>query len=84
VATKHKERSSPVTEHAPPPANPPNEDSHARPTSSSGGKSHRRHRHHRSDGDRSERSRRDSDHRPRRPVLEERNSSFFGSLFRRS
>ena len=67
-----------------PPQETPKEES-TRPSSSSGSKSHHRHRHHhRTESDRPSRSRRDSDHRPLRPVVEERSKSFLGSLLRRS
>ncbi|KAK3696866.1 hypothetical protein LTR37_017772 [Vermiconidia calcicola] len=50
--------------------------------SSSGAKSHHRHRPRRSETDRASRSRRDSEHKVRRPVLEERPRSFFGALLK--
>ena len=60
----------------------PKEES-TRPSSSSGSKSHHRHRHHRSEGDRPSRTSRESDHHPRRPVIEEeRPKSLFGLLRR--
>ena len=76
--SKHREETIPRE-----PAKDKAKEESTRPSSSSGSKSHHRHRHHRSEGDRPSRTSRESDHHPRRPVIEEeRPKSLFGLLRR--
>jgi hypothetical protein len=77
--SKHREETIPRE----PAKDKPKEES-TRLSSSSGSKSHHKHRHHhRSEGDRPSRTSRESDHRPRRPVIEEERPKSFLGLLRR-